>query len=160
MKSCFRVQPEPVFPPSSYHDVMDAMSKFVLYYVFLKPVVLIPFRAFCVELEILNKRLMSIRRVVQGLPQANFDILRWVSKHLDKYVVALLLVFDIEFNLNRLIARVTDYEEHNHMTPETLAIVFSPILLRAPQNDLKFVMILNNMGLGLSHKLVKASLLL
>jgi hypothetical protein len=49
-------------------------------------------------------------------------------------------------------ARVTDYEEHNHMTAEALAIVFSPNLLRAPQND--FVMILNNMGL--SHKLVKA----
>lgn len=48
--------------------------------------------------------------------------------------------------------RVTDYEEHNHMTAEALAIVFSPNLLRAPQND--FVMILNNMGL--SHKLVKA----
>lgn len=48
--------------------------------------------------------------------------------------------------------RVTDYEEFNHMTAEALAIVFSPNLLRAPQND--FVMILNNMGL--SHKLVKA----
>lgn len=48
--------------------------------------------------------------------------------------------------------RVTDYEEYNHMTAEALAIVFSPNLLRAPQND--FVMILNNMGL--SHKLVKA----
>ena len=38
------------------------------------------------------------------------------------------------------------------MTAEALAIVFSPNLLRAPQND--FVMILNNMGH--SHKLVKA----
>ena len=38
------------------------------------------------------------------------------------------------------------------MTAEALAIVFSPNLLRAPQND--FVMIMNNMGL--SHKLVKA----
>ena len=31
VKSWFRVLPEPVFPPSSYHDVMDAMSKFVCY---------------------------------------------------------------------------------------------------------------------------------
>jgi hypothetical protein len=38
------------------------------------------------------------------------------------------------------------------MTAEALAIVFSPNLLRAPQND--FVTILNNMGQ--SHKLVKA----
>ena len=48
--------------------------------------------------------------------------------------------------------RVTDYEEHNQMTAEALAIVFSPNLLRAPQND--FVMILANMGH--THKLVKA----
>ena len=75
--------------------------------------------------------MQGIRRVIQSLPQPNFDLLRRVSEHLDK---------------------VTDYEEHNHMTAEALAIVFSPNLLRAPQND--FVMILNNMGL--SHKLVKA----
>jgi len=81
--------------------------------------------------ENLEQRLQGIRRVIQSLPQPNFDLLRRVSEHLDK---------------------VTDYEEHNHMTAEALAIVFSPNLLRAPQND--FVMILNNMGL--SHKLVKA----
>ncbi|KAF9476860.1 hypothetical protein BDN70DRAFT_811544 [Pholiota conissans] len=108
VKSWFRVLPEPVFPPPSYHDVMEAMRQ-----------------------ENLDDRLLSIRNVVQALPQANFDILRRVSEHLD---------------------RVTDYEEYNHMTAEALAIVFSPNLLRAPQND--FVMILNNMGL--SHKLVKA----
>jgi len=55
-------------------------------------------------------------------------------------------MFLIEFS------RVTDYEEHNQMTAEALAIVFSPNLMRAPQND--FVMILANMGH--THKLVKA----
>ncbi|KIM48627.1 hypothetical protein M413DRAFT_33492, partial [Hebeloma cylindrosporum] len=50
-----------------------------------------------------------LRNVVQALSQSNFDILRCVSEHLDK---------------------VTDYEEHNHMTAEALAIVFSPNLLR------------------------------
>lgn len=49
-------------------------------------------------------------------------------------------------------SRVTDYEEHNHMTAEALAIVFSPNLLRAPKND--FGLILTNMGY--THKLVKA----
>lgn len=38
------------------------------------------------------------------------------------------------------------------MTAEALAIVFSPNLLRAPQND--FALILANMGHA--HKLVKA----
>lgn len=82
-------------------------------------------------IENLDERLANIRSVVQQLPQSNFDLLRRVAEHLD---------------------RVTECEEHNHMTAEALAIVFSPNLLRAPQNN--FAMILNNMGL--SHKLVKA----
>ncbi|KAF6752251.1 rho GTPase activating protein 22 [Ephemerocybe angulata] len=108
VKSWFRVLPEPVFPPDSYYEVMEAM-----------------------KVENLEDRLAGIRAAVQGLPQANFDLLRRVAEHLD---------------------RVTECEEHNHMTAEALAIVFSPNLLRAPQNN--FAMILNNMGL--SHKLVKA----
>lgn len=48
--------------------------------------------------------------------------------------------------------RVTDYEEHNQMTSDALAIVFSPNLLRAPHND--FVMIMANMPH--TNKLVKA----
>jgi hypothetical protein len=83
------------------------------------------------KLENLNSRLACIRSVVHGLPQANFDLLKRIAEHLD---------------------RVTDYEEHNQMTAEALAIVFSPNLLRAPQND--FALILSNMGH--THKLVKA----
>jgi len=60
--------------------------------------------------------------------------------------------FALNEYLSDTLGRVTDFEEHNHMTAEALAIVFSPNLLRAPQND--FIMILNNMGL--THKLVKA----
>ncbi|EAU92027.2 rho GTPase activating protein 22 [Coprinopsis cinerea okayama7 len=108
IKSWFRVLPEPIFPAASYYEVMQAM-----------------------RIENLDERLLAIRNAVQGLPQANFDLLRRVAEHLD---------------------RVTDYEEHNHMTADALAIVFSPNLLRAPQNN--FAMILNNMGL--SHRLVKA----
>jgi hypothetical protein len=108
VKSWFRLLPEPVFPSSSYFNVIEAM-----------------------KLENLNSRLACIRSVVHGLPQANFDLLKRIAEHLD---------------------RVTDYEEHNQMTAEALAIVFSPNLLRAPQND--FALILSNMGH--THKLVKA----
>ncbi|KAG0703340.1 hypothetical protein DFH29DRAFT_1079014 [Suillus ampliporus] len=108
VKSWFRLLPEPVFPSSSYFSIIEAM-----------------------KLENLNSRLSCIRSVVHGLPQANFDLLKRVTEHLDK---------------------VTDYEEHNQMTAEALAIVFSPNLLRAPQND--FALILANMGH--THKLVKA----
>ncbi|TFK68485.1 hypothetical protein BDN72DRAFT_679331 [Pluteus cervinus] len=107
VKTWFRILPEPIFPSTSYHDVIRAM-----------------------QLENLEERLESIRAVVHAMPQANFDLIKRVSEHLDK---------------------VTDFEEHNHMTAEALAIVFSPNLLRAPQND--FVMILSNMGH--THKLVK-----
>ncbi|KAG1740823.1 uncharacterized protein EDB91DRAFT_1053018 [Suillus paluster] len=108
VKSWFRLLPEPVFPSSSYFNIIEAM-----------------------KLENLTSRLSCIRSVVHGLPQANFDLLKRVAEHLD---------------------RVTDYEEHNQMTAEALAIVFSPNLLRAPQND--FALILANMGH--THKLVKA----
>ncbi|KAJ7464127.1 rho GTPase activating protein 22 [Mycena latifolia] len=83
------------------------------------------------QLENLDDRLTSIRNVVQGLPRPNFDLLKRVSEHLDK---------------------VADFEEYNQMTAEGLAIVFSPNLLRAPQEN--FAMILANMGH--THKLVKA----
>jgi hypothetical protein len=36
------------------------------------------------ELENLDSRLSLIRGVVQSLPQANFDLLKRVSEHLDK----------------------------------------------------------------------------
>ena len=86
MKSWFRVLPEPVFPPSSYHDVMDAFSKFVLW---IQAVIS---NSFFVELEILDKRLLSIHGVVQDLPQANFDFLRRVSEHLDNTYVNVLFI--------------------------------------------------------------------
>ncbi|KAG6382111.1 hypothetical protein JVT61DRAFT_754 [Boletus reticuloceps] len=84
-----------------------------------------------IKVENLHARLSSIRGVVHALPRANFDLLKRVAEHLDK---------------------VTDFEEQNHMTAEALAIVFSPNLLRAPQND--FALILANMAY--THKLVKA----
>ena len=72
---------------------------------------------------------LSIRNVVQALPQSNFDILRGVSEHLDKYAILLS-----DFYPYLPSTRVTDCEEHNHMTAKALVIVFGPNLLRAPQN--------------------------
>jgi len=63
----------------------------------------------------LTERLSNIRKVVHALPDANFDLLKRVIEHLDK---------------------VTDYEENNQMTTESLATVFSPNILRAPNNDI------------------------
>jgi len=83
------------------------------------------------QIEDFNTRIERIRTVIQALPRYNFDILKRVVEHLD---------------------RVTDYEEHNQMTTDALAIVFSPNLLRAPHND--FLMIMSNMQH--TNKLVKA----
>ncbi|KAK0471613.1 rho GTPase activating protein 22 [Armillaria novae-zelandiae] len=108
VKSWFRLLPEPVFPAASYFEIIEAT-----------------------KLDDLDARLSAIQRIVQSLPQANFDLLKRVSEHLDK---------------------VTDFEEYNQMTAEALSIVFSPNLLRPPKND--FTMLLANMGH--TNKLVKA----
>ncbi|TFY81474.1 hypothetical protein EWM64_g2531, partial [Hericium alpestre] len=83
------------------------------------------------KIEDFNTRLARMRTVVHALPRYNFDLLKRVVEHLDK---------------------VTDYEEHNQMGSDALAIVFSPNLMRAPHND--FVMIMANMPY--TNKLVKA----
>ncbi|KAF8179275.1 hypothetical protein K438DRAFT_1768988 [Mycena galopus ATCC 62051] len=82
------------------------------------------------QLENLDDRLCSTRHVVQGLPRPKFDLLKRVSEHFD---------------------RVADFEDQNQMTNESLAIVFGPNLLRAPQDN--FTVILANMVH--THKLVK-----
>ncbi|KAF9065118.1 hypothetical protein BDP27DRAFT_1332534 [Rhodocollybia butyracea] len=107
IKSWFCVLPEPLFPPSLYHESIQI-----------------------IKLENLDERLSNLRRIVEDLPRPNFDLLKLISEHLD---------------------RVTDYEEQNQMTAEALAIVFSPNLMRAPQNN--FLMVLANMPY--THKLVK-----
>ncbi|KAJ8454279.1 hypothetical protein ONZ45_g19367 [Pleurotus djamor] len=61
VKTWFRLMPEPVFPSSAYHDIIEGM-----------------------KLEDLDARLNKIREVVQGLPPSNFDLLRRVAEHLDK----------------------------------------------------------------------------
>jgi len=38
------------------------------------------------ELENLDERLTNIRKIVQNLPRANFDLLKLISEHLDKCV--------------------------------------------------------------------------
>ncbi|KDQ56347.1 hypothetical protein JAAARDRAFT_36524 [Jaapia argillacea MUCL 33604] len=75
------------------------------------------------KLDDLPSKLARLRNVIQHLPQPNFDLLRRVAEHLDK---------------------VTDYEDQNHMTAKNLAIVISPSLLRAPDND--FLVFMGNMG--------------
>ncbi|OCH89401.1 hypothetical protein OBBRIDRAFT_732687 [Obba rivulosa] len=63
----------------------------------------------------LDTRLGNIRQVIHSLPAPNFSVLRRLIEHLDK---------------------VTDFEENNQMTAESLATVFSPNILRSPNNDI------------------------
>ncbi|CCM03013.1 uncharacterized protein FIBRA_05130 [Fibroporia radiculosa] len=78
----------------------------------------------------LSERLSGIRKVVHALPGANFDLLKRIVEHLEK---------------------VTDYEENNQMTAESLATVFSPNLLRSPNNDIS--VFFANMSAG--HRVTK-----
>ncbi|KAI0046467.1 hypothetical protein FA95DRAFT_1606903 [Auriscalpium vulgare] len=82
------------------------------------------------KIEDFNTRMDRVRTIIHALPRHNFDLVKRVVEHLDK---------------------VTDYEEQNHMTADALAIVFSPNLLRAPNND--FLMIMANMQF--TNRLVK-----
>ncbi|KIY65166.1 hypothetical protein CYLTODRAFT_424593 [Cylindrobasidium torrendii FP15055 ss-10] len=81
------------------------------------------------KLDDLDTRLEEYQRIIFDLPQCHFDLLKRIIEHLD---------------------RVADYEEHNQMTADSLAIVFSPNLMRT--ND--FALLLSNMGH--SNKLIKA----
>ncbi|KZT36942.1 hypothetical protein SISSUDRAFT_1063257 [Sistotremastrum suecicum HHB10207 ss-3] len=66
-----------------------------------------------------DQRLSEVRKVVRQLPTANYDLLRRLMEHLE---------------------RVTDFEEHNQMTSQALAIVFSPNVVKAPGDDLALAM--------------------
>lgn len=125
IKSWFRVLPDPVFPSSLYHEVIEVIS-LSFFFLEMRSTQLMS----CPEIEEPESRLTGIRNIIRRIPQANFDLLRRATEHLD---------------------RVTDFEESNQMTAEALAIVFSPNLLRAPHND--FAVIMANMGH--MHKLVK-----
>ncbi|KAI0669428.1 hypothetical protein C8Q78DRAFT_977573 [Trametes maxima] len=62
----------------------------------------------------LQTKVSNVRQIVHSLPAANFDLLKRIIEHLE---------------------RVTDYEESNQMTTESLATVFSPNLLRSTNSD-------------------------
>ncbi|KAJ7259136.1 hypothetical protein B0H12DRAFT_1014571 [Mycena haematopus] len=131
LKDAFNRGEDPIDSFTDIHAVCDLVKSWFR----VLPEPLFPSRSYylaieAMQLENLDDRLSSIRNVVQGLPRPNFDLLKRVSEHLD---------------------RVADCEERNHMTDESLAIVFGPNLLRAPQDD--FAMILANMAH--THKLVK-----
>ncbi|KAI1790396.1 hypothetical protein LXA43DRAFT_891223 [Ganoderma leucocontextum] len=59
-------------------------------------------------------KVSNVRDIVHALPAANFDILKRIIEHLEK---------------------VTDYEEGNQMTAESLSTVFAPNLLRSTNSD-------------------------
>ncbi|KAM5537859.1 hypothetical protein V8D89_008335 [Ganoderma adspersum] len=59
-------------------------------------------------------KVSNVRDIVHALPAANFDILKRIIEHLEK---------------------VTDYEDSNQMTAESLSTVFAPNLLRSTNSD-------------------------
>ncbi|KAI8978267.1 hypothetical protein BD414DRAFT_421946 [Trametes punicea] len=78
----------------------------------------------------LQTKVSNVREVVRSLPAANFDLLKRIIEHLE---------------------RVTDFEESNQMTAESLATVFSPNLLRSTNSDVGTFF--SNMAAG--HRVTK-----
>ncbi|KAF7346781.1 Rho GTPase activating protein 22 [Mycena sanguinolenta] len=131
LKDAFNRGEDPIDSFTDIHAVCDLVKSWFR----VLPEPLFPSSSYylaidAMQLENLDDRLASTRNIVQSLPRPNFDLLKRVSEHLD---------------------RVADFEERNQMTNESLAIVFGPNLLRAPQDN--FAMILANMAH--THKLVK-----
>ncbi|KAJ7815319.1 rho GTPase activating protein 22 [Mycena olivaceomarginata] len=131
LKEAFNRGEDPIDSSTDIHAVCDLVKSWFR----VLPEPLFPSDAYhaavaAMKLENLDERLTSTRNVVQRLPRPNFDLLKRVTEHLD---------------------RVADFEEVNQMHAEGLAIVFSPNLLRAPQEN--FAMILTNMAH--THRLVK-----
>jgi GTPase-activating protein BEM2 len=80
-KTWFRVLAEPLFTPSSYHDVIESMSEFPSAdndpgYKFDL--------VWRLEIDDFDLRLSKIRAIVHDLPQPNFDLLKRVAEHLDR----------------------------------------------------------------------------
>ncbi|KAI0352013.1 hypothetical protein OH77DRAFT_829733 [Trametes cingulata] len=75
-------------------------------------------------------KVSNVRGIVRSLPAANFDLLKRIVEHLE---------------------RVTDFEESNQMTAESLATVFSPNLLRSTNSDVGTFF--SNMAAG--HRVTK-----
>ncbi|KAK7013752.1 Rho GTPase activating protein 22 [Favolaschia claudopus] len=131
LKEAFNRGEDPIDAATDIHAVCDLVKSWFR----VLPEPLFPAKDYYAAIEAtllenLDDRLAATRSVVQGLPGPNFDLLRRVTEHLD---------------------RVSDFEDKNQMTAEGLAIVFSPNLLRAPQEN--FATILANMAH--THKLVK-----
>ncbi|EKM53679.1 uncharacterized protein PHACADRAFT_198103 [Phanerochaete carnosa HHB-10118-sp] len=78
----------------------------------------------------LDSRLANMRTVVHELPRTHFDLLKRLIEHLDK---------------------VTDFEENNQMTADSLATVFSPNLVRSAEDDVNFFFA----NMGKAHKATK-----
>ncbi|KAH8112731.1 hypothetical protein DFH11DRAFT_473608 [Phellopilus nigrolimitatus] len=103
-----------------YTDI-NAVCGVVKYWFRILPETVIPEMFFdpiieAARLPDLDERLAKIREVVHLFPRAHFSVLRRLAEHLD---------------------RVVDYEDKNHMTPDNLATVICPNLLRAPNNNFR-----------------------
>jgi hypothetical protein len=85
IKSYFRTLPDPVIPSSMYFDFIATASK---------PIPHLESNGiptFSLEIEDLEPRLDKIRSLVQSLPYANFDLLKRLIEHLDKWASCSIL---------------------------------------------------------------------
>ncbi|CAG0882360.1 unnamed protein product [Cyprideis torosa] len=93
MKSFFRCLPDSLIPCDMYRRFIDT-----------------------IKIDDHAHRLIELKKLVQEIPDANFDTLRFLCYHL---------------------AKVTSNYEVNKMDPKNLAIVFGPNLVRPPHDDMK-----------------------
>ncbi|KZT72385.1 hypothetical protein DAEQUDRAFT_664500 [Daedalea quercina L-15889] len=108
----------PITPSTDIYAVCDLIKSWFRVLpggVFSSPAYEDILRTVTLEGADLDSKVSGIRRVVHSLSDMHFDLLKRIVEHLD---------------------RVTDFEENNQMTAESLATVFGPNILRSPTNDI------------------------
>uniref|UniRef100_A0A8C7R2K6 Myosin IXB n=1 Tax=Oncorhynchus mykiss TaxID=8022 RepID=A0A8C7R2K6_ONCMY len=95
-----------------------------------------------VELPEKQEQLHAIYKVLEQLPTACFNTLERLFFHLVKYIlfmagaILLCVLLYIIFHMSNIFlsSRVSKDESHNRMSPNSLAIVFAPCILRCPDS--------------------------
>jgi len=86
-------------------------------------------------MENYNDRLVAIKNLILRLPQANFEIAKFVVSHL---------------------ARVAQSASANKMETANLAIVFGPTLMRAEHDSMEMVMNMGYQNSLMEHLIIQA----
>lgn len=119
VKLFLRELPEPLIPSKHYDSLIAAN-----------------------EVEDYEARLTEVRVIVWSAPHAEFEALKRLMYHLERYVNPAFHCF-LELTQRD---RVTDHESFNAMHASNLSIIFAPTIIRPPNGPSSFALAMKNLG--------------